>query len=384
MPEPLKNLFDEAAIRTMAHHLASSSPDFNEAGFCDFALEGLEELELKQRSERITDALERHLPDKYPHAVNLMLESLDPYCGTSGVEHGAKVTPKGIRGWPVMPMAEYVARHGQDDLDLSLRALYAMTMRFTSELAIRPFLIRHEAPVLERLAQWATDRNHHVRRLVSEGTRPRLPWAIRLPQFIRDPSPILPLLDMLKDDGEEYVRRSVANNLNDISKDHPDLVAGIAKDWMRQATPQRTKLIRHGLRTLVKSGHTGAMEALGFAPPEVKLTALTIETPHVALGSALEFGIELRSCARQDQPLIIDYAVHHMKANGSTSPKVFKWKTINLKAGSILKATRRHPIRPITTRRYYDGQHRVELLINGQAYGDASFHLICSQKIGAR
>jgi hypothetical protein len=183
-------------------------------------------------------------------------------------------------------------------------------------------------------------------------------------------------LEQLKDDSEDYVRRSVANNLNDIAKDHADLVADIAREWMKDATPTRKKLVRRALRTLIKSGHAGALEALGYGPPEVILSRFEVLTEEVVLGGALEFDAEIASVAETDQPLIIDYVVHHMRANGETTPKVFKWKTATLKAGAVLKGSRRHPMRPITTRRYYSGCHKVELLVNGKNFGGENFLLL--------
>ncbi len=375
MPEPLKNLFSETVIRAMAGHLSRCAPDFDADGFIAFAIDGLDGLELKQRSTRITDALERFLPGDITVATEILVASLDPATDMSIGEMEVASTANGIRGWPVMPMADYVARHGQHHLSMSLAALKEMTMRSSSEMAIRPFIKNHEAAVLKTLADWAGDENYHVRRLVSEGTRPRLPWAMHLPRFIADPRPILPLLERLKDDSEEYVRRSVANNLNDIAKDHPDLVAGIAQEWMRDAPPARAKLVRHALRTLIKSGHPGALAALGYGPAKVTLSRFDVLTEKVVFGGALEFEVELASATDADQPLIIDYVIHHMRANGSNTPKVFKWKNTNLKAGALMAGDKRHPMRPITTRRYYPGRHRVELVVNGENLGGQDFLL---------
>ena len=199
---------------------------------------------------------------------------------------------------------------------------------------------------------------------------------MHLPRFIEDPAPILPLLEQLKDDSEDYVRRSVANNLNDIAKDHADLVTNIAQEWMKDATPIRKKLVRHALRTLIKSGHTGALKALGYGLPKVTISRFAVLTEEVILSGALEFEAEITSVADTSQPLVIDFVVHHMRASGETTPKVFKWKTTTLKAGTVLKGSKRHPMRLITTRRYYSGRHKVEILINGMNFGGADFLLL--------
>jgi 3-methyladenine DNA glycosylase AlkC len=376
MAEPFKNLFNKDLILDMARHFVNVWPEFDQNGFTVFAIDGLDSLELKARSNRITDSLERFLPDDFPAAAKILIASLDPASDLSIRETNSVVNADGIRGWAVMPMADYIARRGQDHLDLSLNALKEMTMRFSSEMAIRPFIKNHEKTVLNTLAQWAGDPNYHVRRLVSEGTRPRLPWAMQLPQFIKDPSPILLLLEVLKDDEEEYVRRSVANNLNDIAKDHANLVARIAGRWLIGASKDRKKLVRHACRTLIKQGHKGTLEALGYRPPDVKLNRLKILTPQVSFGEALTFELSVTSASGHAQPLILDYAIHHRKANGGTSPKVFKWKTTTLKPRSTLTAQRRHAIRKITTRVYYPGTHRLEILANGVSLGCEEFELL--------
>ena len=198
---------------------------------------------------------------------------------------------------------------------------------------------------------------------------------MRLHQFIEDPSPVVELLEKLKDDSSEYVRRSVANNLNDFAKDHPDLVTGLAKAWMVGASADRKRLVRHALRTLVKAGNPEALSVLGYGQPEIDMTGFSVSTAQVVFGSPLEFDIELVSTSSKDQKLLIDYVVHHVKANGQTSPKVFKWKNLTLAAGKTLTASRKHPIRAITTRRYYSGSHRVEIQVNGQSFGGADFEL---------
>jgi len=375
MPEPFKNWLGEGPIRDMAAHLARVEDTFDEPGFVAFAIDGLAGLELKERSSRIADALERFLPTNYRASAKVLIDSLDPMTNATVAEIVEGSTDAGISGWPVMPMADYISNRGQDDVEFSLEILRDMTTRSSSEFAIRPFLANHTQTTLAALHQWVDDDNEHVRRLVSEGSRPRLPWGMRLNNFVEDPAPVLDLLERLKDDPSEYVRRSVANNLNDIAKDHPGVVADVARRWMSNASADRQRLIRHALRTLIKAGHSGALETLGYGPPAVTLLSFAVLTPEVVLGGALEFRFELSSDAEVEQALMIDYVVHHMRANGETTPKVFKWKTTTLDGGASTTATRRHVMRPITTRRYYPGTHRVELQVNGQILGGAEFVL---------
>lgn len=373
MAEPFKNLFSKRLIAGMAEHLSRAWPAFDEAGFVSAAGRRLRTLELKQRSAQITDALVTYLPDDFERAVAILLKSLAPEDGFE--MKSAKVNRLGIDGWAIMPIAEFVGQHGQEHFDLSLATLRELTKRFSSEFGIRYFLLEDPPRTLETLEAWASDPSEHVRRLVSEGTRPRLPWGMRLPAFIEDPTPVLPLLETLRDDESEYVRRSVANNLNDIAKDHPDLVAKLAARWLRSASRDRERLIRHACRSLIKQGHQKTLQSLGYRAPKIRLQRLKVLTPQVALGEALQFDVALTSTSKRAQPLIIDYAIHHQKANGSTTPKVFKWKTITLEPGDTHEAARRHAIRKVTTRAYYPGKHQLELLVNGVSLGRRGFQL---------
>lgn len=374
MPEPFRNLLNEAVISGMAEHFAEAWPAFDLAGFTAMAARDVGSLGLKQRSDQIMEALAAFLPDDFEKAAAILLASLGPDDIVDLAD--METDSRGIAGWAVTPMTHYVGLHGLGHFDLSMTLFKEMTKRSSSEFGIRFFLLSEPERTLSVLESWTRDPNLHVRRLVSEGTRPRLPWAMRLPAFMEDPAPILPLLDALKDDAEEYVRRSVANSLNDIAKDHPDTVAGVAGRWLDGASKDRERLVRHACRTLIKQGHAKTLTALGYGPPSVDLRKLDILTPQVPFGGAVEFGVSIVSTSNQAQPLIVDYAIHHRKANGGTTPKVFKWKTATIQPLGTLKATRKHPIRKITTRVYYPGTHRVEVLVNGVSLGGAEFELI--------
>lgn len=357
----------------MACHLKRVWAGFNEDAFVKVATHDLQTLELKQRSDQIKRALGQCLPTSFADAAKILVNSLHP---DDDIDlSGTFMDEKGIRGWAIMPMCQYVGEHGLDDFDLGMNVQKELTKRFSSEFGIRFFLLKDKDRALETLTEWAGDSNYHVRRLVSEGTRPRLPWAMRLPVFIENPDPLFPILELLKDDEQEYVRRSVANNLNDISKDHPDKVAAIAARWIVGASPMRNKLVRHACRTLVKQGHPVALAALGYKKPEITLKKLDVRTPVLQFGDPLRFSMKLKSEASFDQKLAVDYKIHHRKANGKTTPKVFKWKTMILEAGEVHKAERKHPIRAITTRKYYGGAHQLEIMINGESQGFADFDL---------
>lgn len=368
-----KDVYSHDLIAAMGDRLAGIWPAFDRDGFVIAATRDLACLEFKQRADQITAALAACLPGDFDQAVEMLLASLAPE--EEGTAYPTGGGAAGIAGWAVLPMTLYVGEYGQRHFKTSMTALKAMTKRFSAEFGIRYFLRADPVRSLATLDGWVGDPCRHVRRLVSEGTRPRLPWAMRLPDFVADPTPLLPLLDTLKDDRAEEVRRSVANNLNDIAKDHPDLVATTAGQWMAGAGPERRKLVRHALRSLVKQGHQGAFEVLGYRPAAVAVRALRITTPTVVFGGTLEFELALESRGQDDQKLIVDYAIHHQKANGRRSPKVFKWKRLILPKGGKITAARRHPLVPITTRRYYPGRHLVEVLVNGHALGRAAFTL---------
>lgn len=370
--EALKHLFSSELIAAIGAHLSARDGSFDRAGFEAMAGAGLEGLELKARSAQITRALDAHLPAAFTAACELMLATLHPETG--GVSDVAASDARGLRGWAVMPMADVVAARGGDDFDRAMGVLAEMTKRFSAEFAVRPLIAADPGRALRWLTAWAEDANPHVRRLASEGSRPRLPWGLRLKTFVADPRPLLPILASLRDDPSETVRRSVANSLNDIAKDHPDLVAEIARDWLTEASPERARLVRHAVRSLVKQGHPATLTALGYAEAAIDVR-LTIGSPVVGFGGALSFLIELRETAGMPQRLVVDYAVHHRRANGTTSPKVFKWTTLELAPHAALRLERRHPIRPITTRRYYDGLQRLEILVNGAPLAAADFSL---------
>lgn len=374
MAEPFKNLFNKNIIIGMGQQFFKAWPEFDQAGFVTMAANNLDALELKERSNQITEALVAFLPKDYEFAAGVMLESLAPdECSDTG---DMTMSDHGISGWAIMPMVDYVGLYGFGYFDLSMNLFKEMTKRSSSEFGIRFFLLADSERTLAVLKTWLNDPNQHVRRLVSECTRLRLPWAKRLPAYIKDPAPVISLLEALKDDEAEYVRRSVANNLNDIAKDHPGLVAQIAEKWLKDADKNRERLVRHACRTLIKQGHKNTLKALGYNDPSVKLRRLEVITPRVNFGEVLNFSISIVLTSELEQNLIIDYAIHHQKANGNTTPKIFKWKAIKPKPKAILTFKRKHAFKKITTRTYYPGTHRLEIFVNGVPFGTRDFELV--------
>lgn len=375
MPEPFKNLFSYELCVGIAEHFVRHYSQFDEQGFISFAAKDLDSLELKQRSHQITQAMVDYLPADFEQAGKIILASLGSPLGDELLS--AAIDDKGIAGWAaIMPMSDYVGLKGSDYFGLSMTLFKEMTKRGTAEFGIRYFLLKYPERTLAELGCWVGNENQHVRRLISEGTRPRLPWAMALPAFKKDPTELLKLLKKLKDDDAEYVRRSVANNLNDIAKDHSDLVANVAENWLKGATENRRKLVKHACRTLLKQGHQQTLQALGYQSPKIKEFYIEVQNTNVIFGSALQFSLSLRSNSDGQQALVIDYIIHHKKANGTSTGKVFKWRNINLAAQQSLQVSKKHVIKKISTRQYYAGLHGLEVLVNGVSQGRLDFQLI--------
>lgn len=369
MAEQLKNFFDRRVIGAIAADFARVQPRFSEALFARECLTGLDELTLTQRAAHIAEAMHRHLPSDYEHAVELIVASLDePHPG---------VPPSAMATFRYLPHVMYVARYGLDHFEPSMRAQLALTQRFTAEFSIRAFIVRYPERTHRELLAWTEHPSAHVRRLVSEGTRTRLPWASRLVDYQRDPRPVLVLLERLKDDPERYVQRSVANSLNDLAKDHPDLVAELCRRWLVDANDGRKWIVNHALRSLIKRGHRGALALLGAAAkPKVEVRSVALTPREVRMGGELRLSFVLASKAAEPQQLLVDYAVHFVKANGGRLPKVFKLKRLTLAPGAELALATRISFAPKTTRKHYSGRHALDLLVNGEAIELGEFSLI--------
>ncbi|MBC7955670.1 MAG: DNA alkylation repair protein [Cytophagales bacterium] len=377
MAEPFKNLLNTQVVRNIGLHLQRAWGGFDRKRFEAQAIRGLDALEMKARTRHICDALEGTLPPDFSAAADVMeaaLASMDELTDHT-LDGPAGALDDGLAGWAVWPLTEYVARHGLADTPRALLALHAMTQRFTGEWAIRPFILHQPELSFAALHAWAADPSPHVRRLASEGSRPRLPWGVVLKPLVTDPSPTLPLLLRLMDDPSPYVRRSVANHLNDIAKDHPHVVEAWLLEHLPGASPQRQALLKHASRTLVKRGHAGVMGAWGVGERFKGRVALALSSDRAQVGDALQLLLNIRSTAKSAQRLAIDYAVHHVKASGDTSAKVFKGWVLDLAPGEARELLKKHSLKLITTRRYHAGLHRIEVLINGQPASEASFEL---------
>jgi len=364
----MKSGLSTEAIQRINKALMAVVPNFSASCFRKKASAKIEELELRERVDFLIDLMATYLPDDFTVTAELLYQIPDHW------DLGKPDDPLSeFAAWPII---DYVGQHGLEHPVIALNLLKRLTPLFTAEFAVRPFLQQHTKLTLQTLADWCNNPDEHVRRLVSEGTRPRLPWGCRLKIFIEDPKPVFSLLEQLKNDASETVRRSVANNLNDIAKDHPELVIDRCSRWAVNADSNRQWIIRHATRTLVKQGYPSVFGLLGFTEaPDVSIEDLTLSHDFLEVGKTLKLNFKLISNTSNSQRIVVDYAVHYLKANGKLNPKVFKLKNVNLAAGEQQSIRKQHSFRHISTRKYYPGLHIVEILINGKGILQKEFTL---------
>ena len=367
MAEPLKNSFGPEVPIRIADRVASVWAGFEREAFLAAVNDGFDEMELTPRARHVADALAVALPADRERAIEILVDSMGP----------EDADRTGMESFIYFPYGFFIADYGLDCFETSMRAQYELTKRFTAEFSIRAFLERYPDQTLARLLLWTQDPNVHVRRLVSEGTRPRLPWAPRLRGFQADPTPVIELLELLKDDPEEYVRRSVANNLNDISKDHPDVVVEVAQRWSDGASKKRKRLVRHGLRTLIKQGHVGALAILGYgADSPAVIGTLSCEPRSAQIGDKLRVEVEILNPSEAEIGVLVDLRVHFVKARGDTRPRVFKGAERTIASGGKASVSKVVSLAQHSTRTHYPGVHRVEVMVNGCARAEASFEIV--------
>jgi len=368
----MKEGLNTASAKRIAGAISQVYPEFAVEQFLQQIDSGLSGLELKERVNHFIDVLAEHLPQDFIDCHRILTQLKPKW------DYGNPEDP--LRSFAAWPVTDFVAKYGIDTPELAFDCLHYLTSLFSAEFAIRPFIEKYPELSSKYLAQWVTDKDHHVRRLTSEGTRPRLPWGIRLQAFCLDPTPNLALLEQLKDDDSEYVRRSVANHLNDIAKDNPDIVISLCKRWQTNTltkTSTNTQwVIKHACRSLIKSGNPDVFPLLGFTElPELTASELSLAHSELILGDSLSFDVQLISTSSKKQKLAIDFVIYHMKANGQLSPKVFKLKELTLKGKESIKLTKQHKMKAISTRKYYSGKHQIAIQINGKEYIIKDFNL---------
>lgn len=363
MSTKLKDNYSKQFLTGVAQVLNSIEPSFSVVKFLDLIHDDLwEERELKSRMQHISSVLHTLLPQDYKKAIAI-LKKAAPLTHTLS-KHS---------GYLCLFYPHFVEEYGLGDWNTSMKAIEIFTQYSSAEFAVRPFIAKDTPKMMAQMLEWSKHPNEHLRRLASEGSRPRLPWGRALNEFKMDPSPILPILETLKNDPSEYVRRSVANSLNDISKDNPELALKIAKKWHGK-TINTDRLIKHALRTLLKKANPTALTLFGFGNSNsTTVKTLSLSKSKLPLGDHFTFSFEID--VKEPSTLRLEYGIDFLKANGKHSRKIFQIKESSYKKEKI-SLTRKHSFRNMTTRKHYPGEHHLALIINGQELKKASFVLI--------
>lgn len=357
--EPLKEMFNPAFYERLARQFAKADPRFDAPGFVKAVTRDLAPLSLNQRMRRTTEILKDHLPENYKQAIRIM----------------EKVIPHTPRGYTNLLFPDFVGVYGRRDFDTSMQALKRFTTYGSSEFAIREFLKQDLEATLRIMKTWAGDPDPHVRRLASEGSRPRLPWSFHLEEIIRQPALTAPILQRLSADEALYVRKSVANHLNDISKDSPGFMLDLVGGWDK-THPSTAWIIKHACRTLIKKGHPGSLAVFDFEKnPRLRVEQLKADRRELRLGDTLRFSFALVSEKKTGQKLVVDYIIHYRKKSGELSPKVFKLKETGLRPGETLSLSKSQTIQDLSTRKHFPGEHRLEIQVNGKVLAGLDFTL---------
>ncbi|VAX24767.1 DNA alkylation repair enzyme [hydrothermal vent metagenome] len=352
----LKDAYDKKFFKYLTSEIQVSYQAFDAKRFTKLIFSpDWDSLELKQRIRRITHCLRETLPASYNKSLNILLD-IAPRFGPDSAP--------ALIGFEPMIFPDFVEVYGLNDWDCAVMALEEFTKYSSSEFAVRPMIINNSRKMMKQMGQWAEHENHHVRRLSSEGCRPRLPWAMALPEFKKDPTPIMPILNKLKNDSHEYVRRSVANNLNDISKDNPDLTLKTAKKWHGKGGSV-DRVVKHACRTLLKKGNHDAMALFGFhKSSSVTIRNLNTRKLPIRIGDNLTFSFKLIVKKGASRKIRIEYCIGYVKANGSLSGKVFKITEKEFDKGET-EFIKTHSFKEMSTRKHYPGKHELSIIING-------------------
>lgn len=352
-------MFNLAFYEDYARVFGNTDRNFNSVQFLADVTKDLELLSLNGRLRNTSVVLRKHLPQDFEQALKVLYA----------------VAPSLRRGYTALVLPDYVALYGKDHFDQSMEALRYFTTFGSAEFAIREFLKTDLEKTLQTMLQWAEDDNVHVRRLASEGSRPRLPWSFKLDAIIKDPSLTRGILERLNQDPELYVRKSVANHLNDHSKDNTSYLLELLNGWDR-SHPNTSWIVKHASRSLIKKGHPGALELFGFEKDlKIDINVLSIAKTRLSLGDTLQFDFTLSSREVEAQKLVVDYAIHYVKASGATSGKVFKLKELLILPGQTVGISKKQLIQDFTTRKHYPGMHKLEILVNGKMMATAGFEL---------
>lgn len=360
MAEALKNMYNREYLERFADAFVKEYQGFDRKKFLKAVFDSeWETKELKARMRHISTSLNKVLPGDYPGAIGIM-----------------KKTAPNFGGFLSMIFPDYVEVYGLEEPEISISAMELFTQYGSSEFAIRPFIIKYKQKLMPQMLKWARHKNHHLRRLASEGCRPRLPWAIALPEFKKDPKPVLKILEVLKNDSSEYVRRSVANNLNDISKDHPALAIETAKKWLGK-NKNTDRIVKHGLRGLLKKGNKEALKLFGYHGAEgIKINALRLDKKRLKIGGGFIFSFKMKLLTPHNENVRVEYTIDFVTSSGKISKKIFK-----ITEGKYIKDkeyifNKCHSLKNLTTRKHFKGRHKLGIIINGEELAAAGFDVL--------
>lgn len=361
----IKDIYSRSFYERFAATLAAVIPSLDQQKFVSRMLsDGFEHKEWKDRMKHTTRVFHEFLPSDYPEAIKVIEQVIDKL----------RTDRFGEDSLVFIFLADYIETYGLDDYETSVKALELITQFVSCEFAVRPFLIRYGIQMIDQMTAWSLHESHKVRRFASEGSRPRLPWAMAVPELKKNPYPLLPLLENLKNDPAEWVRRSVANSLNDIAKSHPEIVLDIAQRWSGQ-NKETDAIVKHGSRTLLKQGHTEILKHYGLESINAHLSDFKVLTPEVKIGDNLEFSFTITNDSVAEQKIRLEYAVYYMKQNGQLSKKVFKISERIYRPYEKAVVQRIQKFILITTRKFYPGSHQVSIILNGEEKEVRNFEL---------
>ncbi|WP_104381881.1 DNA alkylation repair protein [Sphingobacterium sp. HMA12] len=361
----IKNIYSISFYQQLADQFSRVKPDFDGKQFIKRIFSAnFNDLEWKERTKHSTKTLHEFMPPDFEEAVNLINQV---------VRNSIAAGHSGGLEYIIFP--DYIETYGIDHFELAVESFELVTTFITCEFAVRPFIIKYRERMIAVMEQWAESPRAAVRRLASEGMRPRLPWAMAIPFLKQNPAPILPILNLLKSDVSESVRRSVANNLNDISKDHPVILLEIARHW-RGTSSETDAIIKHASRTLLKQGHPEILHYYGLDGTDFKTTDLCIETPVVKIGEKVSFSFQIENTQPYPKALRLEYGLYYKKSNGLLSRKVFKISERIYQGSETNRIQRNQSFKVITTRKFYTGRHKISIIVNGQETLTMDFELI--------
>jgi 3-methyladenine DNA glycosylase AlkC len=365
MATPLKDYYSPDYYKQLAKDLQTVLEHFNSRAFINkIYVADFEAKELKQRMRHTTNVMHEFLPDDFELAWPLVSKVID--------QRSANGKGGGLAD---LIFPDYIEVYGIDQLNIAVSAIEKTTQYVSCEFAVRPFLLRYEKEIMQQMLKWSKHESYHVRRFASEGCRPRLPWGLAIPSLKKDPAAVLLVLENLKADPSEWVRKSVANNLNDIAKDHPSIVLEIAKRWSG-VSKETDAIIKHGSRTLLKSGHAEILKHYGLDASLVSIKNFVVQTPSITTGDTLEFSFVIKNIAEVQQVVRLEYAIYYFMKNGQYSKKVFKISERVYPSGAEVSVLKKHRFITITTRSYYAGKHKLSVIVNGEEKAVGAFDLL--------